>query len=116
MDVMELDTDGLVRISVAALASLLATSGGAKLDKNLEIRLDPTTTVLAAVLVERILAATVEVRTREVTVHDVQAELQDAGSKVVIADRCICVGSRGEFGGGGCCVCLLLTTHITKRL
>jgi hypothetical protein len=103
VDVMELDRSGLVRTSVAALANLFASAGGAELDENLEIHLDPTTAVLAAVLVEKVLAATAGVRTRDVTARELQQQVRESAT-VVIAGRCICVGSRED--SGGCCVCL----------
>ncbi len=104
MEVMELDKDGLARMSVATLANLFAAAGGAELVENFEIRLDATTAVLAAVLVERILAATTDVRTREVTAHNVQQKLEQAGFKVVIRGGLTCVGAPlWEQEGPGCC-------------
>jgi hypothetical protein len=106
MDVTELDKDGLARMSVATLANLFASAGGAEPLENFEIRLDATTAVLAAVLVEKILAATADVRTREVTAHHVQQKLEKAGFKVAIRPGGItCVGAPWwEDEGPGCCV------------
>lgn len=105
MDVRELDKDGLARMSLAALANLFASAGGAESVENFEIRLDTTTAVLAAVLVEKVLAATAEVRTCEVTAHNVQRKLEQAGFKVVIRGGIICVGAPWwEDQGPGCCV------------
>jgi hypothetical protein len=105
VEITELDKDGLARISVATLANLFAAAGGAELAGNFEIRLDATTAVLAAVLVEKILAATADVRSREITAHHVQQKLEQAGFKVVLSGRLTCVEAPlWEQGGPGCCV------------
>jgi hypothetical protein len=105
MDFTELDKDGLVRMSVATLANLFASAGDAELAEKLEIRLDATTAVLAAVLVERILAATEDVRTRDVTARNVQERLEQSGSRVAIRGPVVCVEPPPiEDAGPGCCV------------
>jgi hypothetical protein len=103
LDIETLDRDGLVRSSLALLATTLGEAGGAKPDEYVQIRLSPMTIGVAALLVEELLEATAAVRTREVTSEAFRQAIQALGQRVVAQGGCICVGSRED--GGGCCVC-----------
>jgi hypothetical protein len=103
LDVETLDRDGLVRSSLALLATVLGEAGEAKLDEYVQIRLSPMTLAVAALLIEELLEATAAVRTREVTSEALRRVIEASNRPVGIRGGCICVGSRED--GGGCCVC-----------
>ena len=93
----------LNQMSLAMLTILLARAGQPTPQERLEFEFDDETAELTERLVGHVISATEGIRSEPVRPEELKHQIEHAGYKVLVRDRCVCVEVPDE--GPGCCVC-----------